>query len=246
MIGRIVLAALVAGLLAGLVMAGIQFTRLTPLIQLAEIYETADDPNADPARAAIAQAAKPCVETMPGMKMCGDEPVWQPTEGWQRTLSTSVTLILTGIGFAAMLVGISMIINVPITKQNGLIWGLCGFLAVAVSPAAGLPPELPGMPVADLMPRQIWWAGTIAATAVAIYLITIRPEPWAKLTGIILIALPHLLGAPLPPNTVSTVPPVLAAEFVANSIAAAAIFWSLIGFFLGHALNRYQKDIAEL
>jgi cobalt transporter subunit CbtA len=245
MIGRIVLAALVAGLLAGLVMAGIQYTRLTPLILQAEIYETAAN-TSDPAKAAIAEASKPCVETMPGMKMCGDEPAWQPAEGWQRILSTSVTLILTGIGFAAILVGISMLTSIPITRENGLIWGLCGFIAVSLAPVAGLPPELPGMPVADLLPRQIWWAGTIVATAAAIYLITIRPEPWAKLAGVILIPLPHLLGAPLPPNEVSTVPPVLAVEFVANSIAAAAIFWSLIGFFLGHALHRYQKDIAEL
>jgi cobalt transporter subunit CbtA len=245
MLGKIILSTLIAGLLAGLVMSGIQYARLTPLILQAEIYETAAD-TSDPAKAAIAEASKPCVETMPGMKMCGDEPAWQPAEGWQRTLSTSVTLILTGMGFAAILVGISMITNIPITRQNGLIWGLCAFLAVSVAPAAGLPPELPGMPIADLMPRQIWWAGTIAATAAAIYLITIRQEPWAKLASLILIALPHLLGAPLPPNEVSTVPPVLAAEFVANSIAAAAIFWSLIGFLLGHALNRYQKDIAAL
>jgi cobalt transporter subunit CbtA len=244
MIGRIVLATLFAGMLAGLVLAGIQHVRLTPLILQGEVYETATDPVAS----AIADANKPCVEKMPGMKMCAADgkPAWEPAEGLQRTLFTTAASLLAGAGFAATLAGISLLTGIPITKQNGLIWGVCGFLAVAVAPAVGLPPEVPGMPVADLLSRQIWWVGTIAATGVGIYLIVIRPETWAKILAVVIIALPHIIGAPVAPDTPTTVPPSLAAEFVAASIAAAAVFWCVMGLLLGHFLDRFQEDLLAL
>lgn len=243
MIGRIVLATLLAGMLAGLVLAGIQHVRLTPLILKGEVFEKA----ADPAAAAIADANKPCAEKMAGMKMCADDGrnEWEPAEGLQRTLFTTGASLLAGAGFAAMLAGVSLLSGIPITKANGLIWGLCGFLAVAVAPAVGLPPEVPGMPVADLLNRQVWWVGTIAATGAGIYLIAIRPEFWAKLLAVVLIALPHIVGAPIAPATPTTVPPALAAEFVAASIAAAAVFWCVMGLILGHALDRFQEDLSE-
>lgn len=242
MIGRIVLATLLAGMLAGLVMAGIQHVRLTPLILQGEVFEKASDP----AALAIEAANAPCVEKMPGMKMCADagKPAWEPAEGLQRTLFTTGASLLAGAGFAAMLAGVSLLSGVPITKDNGLIWGLCGFLAVAVAPAVGLPPEVPGMPVADLLGRQIWWVGTIAATGIGIYLIAIRPEFWAKPLAVVLIALPHIVGAPIAPATPTMVPPALAGEFVATSIAAAAVFWCVMGLLLGHALDRFQKDLS--
>ncbi len=244
MIGRIVFATLVAGMLAGLVLAGFQHVRLTPLILQGEVYEHATEP----AAAATSEAPKTCVENMPGMKMCPEEggTEWEPAEGLQRTLFTTVASLLAGAGFAAMMAGISFLTNIPITKQNGLIWGVCGFLAVAVAPAVGLPPEVPGMPVADLLSRQLWWTGTVAATGVGIYLIAIKPELWAKVLAVALIALPHIIGAPIAPNTPTTVPPGLAGEFVANSIAAAAVFWCVMGLLLGYALDRYQKDLNSL
>ena len=244
MIGRIVLATLVAGMLAGLVLACIQHVRLTPLILQGEVYEHASEP----AAAATSEAAKPCVENMPGMTMCSKDggSEWEPAEGLQQTLFTTAASLLAGAGFAAMLAGVSFLSNIPITKQNGMIWGVCGFLAVAVAPSVGLPPEVPGMPVADLLSRQIWWVGTIAATGIGIYLIVIRPELWAKVSAVILIALPHIIGAPIAPEIATKVPPGLAGEFVANSIAAAAVFWCVMGLFLGYALEKYQKDIASV
>jgi len=131
----------------------------------------------------------------------------------------------------------------PITRQNGLVWGLCGFMAVTLAPAMGLPPELPGMPGGDLVARQIWWIGTIAATGAGIYLIATRSEAWAIALAIVLIGLPHIIGAPAVVQMESAVPPGLAAAFAANAIAANAIFWLLIGQFLGLALNRTAKDV---
>lgn len=221
MIGRVLLAALLAGIAAGLIMGIIQHVRLTPLILEAETYETAG-------QAHDAAAA--------------EDEGWKPAGGWQRTLATTATAAMTGAAFALLLAGISLVAGLPITRRNGVVWGLCGFLAVTLAPAMGLPPELPGMPAGDLVTRQIWWLGTIAATGIGLFLIATRRETWALAAAIVIIALPHLVGAPQPVSHESAVPAQLAATFVANSIAAAAIFWSLIGTFLGLAINRFAPD----
>ena len=233
MIGKIVLAALVAGMLAGLVLAGIQHVRITPLIAQGEVFEKA------------AEGAVPCVENMLGMTMCSEDgaSAWQPADGWQRTLSTTVASVIAGGGFAILLAGISLLIGAPITRANGFVWGLCGFLCVAVAPAAGLAPEVPGMPVADLLARQIWWVGTIVATGAGIYLVALRHEAWAKFVAVALIAAPHIIGAPLAPSGQTLVPPALAAQFASNSIAAAAVFWCLIGLFIGIAFERFNLQV---
>ncbi len=241
MIGRLVLAALIAGMAAGLIMAGIQYVRLTPLIAAAEVYEKA-------AAAAATQSTSgttaKCVETMPGMTMCnGDEPQWEPQDGLQRTLLTTLASVIAGAGFAVVLAGISLLTGIAVTPRNGLIWGLCGFLAVTIATGAGLPPELPGMPVAELLPRQTWWFGTIVATGIGLYLIATRHAlAWLAL-AVFLIALPHVIGAPQPASHETAVPAGLAAQFVANTVAAAAVFWSLIGLFLGLALQKFGKDV---
>ena len=229
MIGRVLLAALLAGIAAGLVFGAIQHVRLTPLILEAETYETVGHDHG----AAAGEATQ----------SHGHDEAWSPADGWQRTLSTTVTAAMAGAAFAALMAGISLIGGVPITSQNGAVWGLCAFLAVTVAPAAGLPPELPGMPAADLVARQVWWLGAIVSTGAALYLIATRYETWAMALAVGLIGLPHVIGAPLTVEHESAVPPGLAATFAANAIAANAIFFGLLGIFLGIALNRYAKDL---
>jgi cobalt transporter subunit CbtA len=215
MIGRVLLAALLAGIAAGLIMGAIQHVRLTPLILAAEVYETGGATRDHGAVAA----------------------------DLERTLFTTATSAMTGAAFAAILAGISLLAGIPITPGNGAIWGLCGFLAATLAPAAGLPPELPGMPVGDLAMRQLWWTGTIAATGAGLYLIATRREIWAITAAVIAMALPHVIGAPAAATRETAVPAGLAAAFAANAIAAAAVFWCLIGLFLGLAIDKFVKDI---
>ena len=231
---RLILAALIAGLCAGIIMGGIQHFKLTPLIAEAELYEKAE---------VLKDGAKPaCVENMPGMKMCdGEAPEWEPKAGLQRTALTMIATMITGAGFALLLAGVSLVSGLPITKQNGVIWGLCGFLAVSLAPAAGLAPELPGMPVADLNARQIWWVFTILSTSLGIWLIAAKPKSWAPVVAVIAIAIPHIYGAPIAMPNDTQVSPSLAAEFVAHSLAANAVFWALIGVFLAHAFSYVER-----
>jgi cobalt transporter subunit CbtA len=227
MIGRAVLAALLAGIAAGLIMGVIQHVRLTPLILTAEQFEsqqpaTAHDHGED-----------------------HDHGGWHPADGWQRSLVTTLTTVMSGAAFAAVLAGISLISGMAITRRNGMVWGLCGFLAVTLAPAVGLPPELPGMAAGDLTMRQVWWVATVALTAAGIYLIASRREAWAVAIALLLIILPHAVGAPPPVHAESAVPAELAARFAANAIAANAVFWLLIGQFLAIALSLAAREIYE-
>src|SRR5262249_26995962 len=160
--------------------------RITPLIIEAEKYEHAGGHDHNAAGQTAAETAT--------------EEASAPEEGLERTLYTTLASVVAGAGFAALLAGVSMLLGMPLTAGNGVLWGMAGFLAINLAPAAGLPPELPGMPPADLFARQIWWVGTILATAIAIGLFTLRHETWAKIAAVILIAFPHLIGAPQPLN----------------------------------------------
>lgn len=235
MIGRIVLAALIAGMAAGLLYGGVQHLRTTPLILAAEVFETA------PAHDHAAMATTTTQEAaIPEHEHSEDE--WAPANGWQRTLSTTIASVITGAGFALLLAGVSLLTGYPITAANGLIWGVCGFLAVTVATSAGLPPELPGMPNADLVMRQVWWVGTIIATGGGIFLVATKRELLWMVLAVALIALPHIIGAPQPLTHETAVPAGLAANFAANTIAANAVLWSLIGLFLGLAVQKFGKD----
>ncbi|MGA7267257.1 MAG: CbtA family protein [Aestuariivirga sp.] len=233
MIGRVLLAALLAGIAAGLIMAAIQHVRLTPMIVAAERFETSGHDHDHAATGEAAEAEAPAHDHGEG---------WAPADGWQRTLSTTVTAMLSGAAFAILLAAVSLVSGLAITRRNGIVWGLCGFIAVSLAPAAGLAPELPGMPAGDLAARQVWWLGTIAATGIGLYLIAARREAWALPLAVVLIVLPHLIGAPAPVSHESAVPPGVAAAFAANALAANAVFWVLIGVFLSFTLNRFAQD----
>jgi cobalt transporter subunit CbtA len=203
--------------------------RLTPLILEAEKYENAGAGHTHDhgTPATITHAA--------------EEEAWAP-QGTGRTAYAFLASIVAGAGFAAILAGVSLLSGVRITPRNGLLWGLAGFLAVHLAPAASLPPELPGMPAGDLLARQIWWVGTIVATAISIWLFTQRTEMWAKVAAVVLVAMPHIIGAPMPPTHESAVPAVISAAFAANTLAVAALMWLAIGGFLGLAMDRLVKE----
>ena len=249
MIGRLVLAALIAGMAAGVILAGIQHVRITPLILEAEVFEKAAEAAEAPAPAAAAAttttpdatAAATTAHDHSAHEHGAEE--WEPQDGLQRTLSTSVATLLAGAGFALALAGVSLLTGIAITPANGLLWGICGFLCVTVATGAGLPPALPGMPEVGLIGRQVWWVGTIIATGVGIYLIATKRTLLPIVAAVVIIALPHIIGAPQPLTHETTVPAGLAAAFASNTVAAAAVFWSLIGLFLGLALKKFGKEV---
>lgn len=227
MFGRIVRAALIAGAIAGLLATGLQMARVWPLILAAETFEEAAPTQAHHHGAdASAAAAHAALAT-----------AWAPEDGIERMAYTLLFNLLAGFGFA-LLVNAGLALSQAAGRSSdlttGLFWGLAGFTGFALAPALGLPPELPGMPGAELFDRQVWWFATVLATLAGIALIALPRKAGLALLGVALIAVPHVIGAPHPAaDEVSRVPPALAASFVSASLATAAVFWVALGALSG-------------
>ncbi len=229
MIMRVLLAAIIAGMLAGAVAGAFQIWRVAPLILAAEVYENQSD-------AGSAQVQG--IAGIPAEHGTYANEVWAPEDGIERTTYTLLANLVMGVGFALVLAAAVMFSGRTITPQNGVVWGLVGFLVFTLAPTTGLAPELPGMPAADLLARQTWWWGTAIATGCGIALLVLQGNLALKALGAVLIAAPHLIGAPHPQTLDSAVPAVLAADFAANSLAMMALFWIVLGVSLGWSLNR--------
>jgi cobalt transporter subunit CbtA len=224
MIARVLLAVILSGIAAGLVMGLIQHVRLTPLILQAETYEhVAHGHNAEP-------------------HQHGDE-VWSPADGLERTVYTTLSSVLAATGFAFLLAGLSIVGNRPITVLNGLLWGMCGFFAVAFAPAIGLPPQLPGMAETALHQRQLWWVGTILATAVGLWILTSGKSLITVIPALLLIFVPHMFWLPRISTETSPVPATLAAQFVTASLGANLVMWCVLGLTLGYFLERSKPHV---
>ena len=224
-------AAILAALCAGLVNSAIQYFRVTPLILHAEEYEGA--PVHDHGEAAAAASVAPA-----------EPQEWAPQDGLERTLYTLLANLLAAAGFALVIGAVSLLFNLPITFANGLVWGGAGFLVFTLAPAFGLAPELPGMPAGEVLPRQLWWWGTVIATGAAALLLAKTRAGWAIALAIVLVAGPHLIGAPPPPDAPSAVPAHLATEYAANALGTAAVFWIVLGLSFGRLNDLFARKVA--
>lgn len=236
MIRNLFAAALLAALCAGLVTAAIQHFRVTPIILHAETFE-GEGGHSHGAEAVVADHVD-----APGTPAHSHDVVaateaapaeWTPQDGFERTAYTTLATVLAAAGFALVIGAVSMFANIPITFANGFLWGLAGFLAFSLAPAYGLAPELPGMPAADLVARQIWWVGTALATGGAILLLAKTGANWAFAVAVALVVAPHIIGAPASPDEPSAVPAHLATEFAAITLGTSFIFWLLLGSLFG-------------
>ncbi len=219
--------AVFAGLIAGSVAALLQFLFVIPLLLEGELYETG---------ARLHFLSDGMTQSEKGTPGLGGE--------WDRHIMTVVFNVISYTGYALVLVAAMGFAKaqrgLELSANSGLIWGLCGFIAVQLAPAVGLPPELPGTPAAELAPRQVWWLSTIIATAVGLSLIAFARTGLWQIAGGILILLPHLIGAPHLDTYFGVAPPELSAEFVTQSLGMAAIGWSVMGYFAGYFLSRSE------
>lgn len=231
----IVFSAALAGLIVGVVISVVQFFGTVPLIQQSEVFERKAQAPAQPATPPTAGAAHD------HNKSHSHDTEWEPEAGFQRNAFTVGANVLTAIGFALLLTGVFAIRGRPVNWREGLLWGLGGFVVFTAAPGLGLPPELPGLPVADLTARQSWWILTAAATAGGLCLLAFRVAPWAAVLGLGLIVLPHLIGAPVAPESHSEVPAALSHRFVVVVTITSLLFWALLGVGSSLAFARISR-----
>jgi cobalt transporter subunit CbtA len=234
MIVRLLLAALAAGLIAGLAMTPAQYVKTIPLIMQAETYENGAAGHSHGSAEAEATQAHEHGD--------GDAQLW-----FGRFGNTILANLVAGGGFALMLAAVALLsgIEFPAGREGlmrGLLLGAGAWFAVQLAPSFSLPPAVPGFPYADLGDRQTWWMLTVALTGLGLWLLALRPEIIAKAVGVALIVTPHLWGVPVPEDIFSEVPAYIASAYAAASLATTLFFWLLLGGLLGYFLSRVPRD----
>lgn len=239
----IVFSAALAGVVVGAAVTLAQLAGTVPLIAQGEVYERKAEAPVATAPAAVAHehAGHDHAAASQGHDH-GDAAEWEPADGLQRHAFTAGANILTAIGFAMLLAGIFALRGRTVTWREGLLWGAAGFVVFTLAPGLGLPPELPGIEAADLTARQTWWIGTACATAAGLGLLVFRPAAWAAVLGLGLIVLPHLIGAPVPPDTHTEVPAALSHSFVVAVTLTSLLFWALLGVSTSLAFTRKSRS----
>lgn len=218
MFRRIVFSAVLAGVAAGVLLTGIQQLRVAPVLAEAETYEAAG-----PAEEAHAHA-----DGGAHGHDAHEHGGWSPADGFERTFWTGVANVGMAIGFA-LLLGAAFSLRENVSWRQGILWGLGGYVAFFALPALGLPPELPGTEAAALQDRQAWWLVTATLSAIGVALIGLaRGWPW-KAAAVVLIAIPHLIGAPHPDTYHTLAPAELVRAFIVATAVANAVFWIALG-----------------
>ncbi|WP_163847328.1 CbtA family protein [Pseudooceanicola aestuarii] len=221
MIGRILTSALFAGFAAGLIAAALQLAFVQPVLLHAELYEGGE------------------------LVHFGADPVSaHPDIGGFDAMRDGLSVLFTTLvytGYALILVALMALAaerGARVDARTGVLWGIAGFVAVHFWPAVSLPPELPGVAAADVTLRQMWWLGTVAAAGVAMWLLAFG-RGWAAWgAAIVLLAAPHVIGAPHPDVFTGPVPPELGGLFAGRALGVGLAAWVLTGCFAGYFWQR--------
>ena len=172
MFTRIVVSALFAGAAAGLITSLLQLIFVQPVLLHAELYESGELVH-------FGGQAVSAVQEVGGFDLMRDG------------LSIVFTMaIYTGYAFLLLAaVALAEERGHLMTARNGIIWGIAGFVAFHLAPGFSLAPEVPGVAAADVYARQLWWFPTVAAAAVALWLIAFSRSPiaWAIAAVVLLI-----------------------------------------------------------
>jgi len=210
----ILLGALLAGAISGVVATVAHQIWTVPLIEKAETYPA--PPGAEPSPQG-----------------------WRPANGFQRTASTAVADIVTAIATALLLLAAYVIRGHEVNWLRGLHWGLGAFAALTLWPNLGLPPYLPGQAMARHLDRQIWWSVTAIMAVAGLLLLLYARKILPVIGGLLLLVLPQLYGAPLPQSYNSAIPESLAHQFVVTSVLTNLMFWLVVGSLTGLFYERF-------
>jgi len=226
---KLLTAALWSGVLAGLLLTAAQSLQVIPTLLQAEAYEQHALATNPPLQSASA-----------GHSDHAAHAAWQPQNGWQRTFFTAVANAGLAIGFALLLGAAMLFRGHEKNWRRGLLWGAAGFAVFFVAPSLGLPPEVPGTAAAQLGDRQAWWLLTVLASGSGLALLVFAGKAPVKLLGVLLLLLPHLIGAPQPQLPVSSAPADLAQTFIYATTLTNAVFWLALGGLMG----LFYRDMA--
>lgn len=207
---RILICALLSGAGAGLIAGVLQWFFVQPVLLHAELYET---------------GAVVHFNTTGSSAIAPDRHFELMRDG----LSLIFTMIIY-FSYAMVLIPLMIILTSAKPSQlQGVLWGVLGYAALQLAPAFGLAPEVPGVAAADVTDRQIWWAATVAISALSVALMVYGKHYGLKALAVLLLLAPHIFGAPHPATFVGSAPPELAALFVARVLGVGFLSWIILG-----------------
>lgn len=243
---NVVFVAAIAGLFAGIVLACLQAYATVPLILKAEVYEQAAGGHEHAAAPAADAGTNAMSSPAPAAAPAVEEEGWAPADGVERFSYNVLSNVVTGIGFALILVAFSEFAGGIGNWRQGVFWGLAGFAVFTLAPGLGLQPELPAMPAADLIPRQVWWVSTAVATAIGLALIVFKRSLPLTVLAIVLIVAPHVVGAPQPASYDTPIPEGLHHQFVVAVTLTNLVFWVVLGAVVGVVRGRFTGQSSSL
>lgn len=248
--------AVFAGFAAGLLAALLHFAFVQKFILLGEQYESgaqthfagvsaapADDGHGDSHGATADTGAAPAsVEPTTSATTSAETPpavvpaVPAPAEDAASLSRNSLTVLFASliyVGYALLLTAAYALADRfghRVTAREGVLWGIAGFAMFQLAPALGLAPNLPGIVAAAYEARLVWWWGTVLATGAGLALLAFGRGPVWVAAAVLLLAAPHLVGAPQPDGFSGVAPPELAAGFSARVIGLSLTVWAMLGW----------------
>ena len=228
---QIFLTACLTALVASLGFSLYQFYFVNPIIFAAELYEMTEPVN---------------IHAMPQMEE------WSPGDGIERSFYTILANFLMCLAYSLLLAS-AMVFRGTSSTLKGLTWGMAAYLTLFAAPSIGLPPEIPGMEAANLNLRQNWWLLSVALTGMGLGVFAFSPL-YYKGAGLILIIVPHLIGAPvaeihgfshLDPSVVAKLTE-LWHQFILHTSIANALLWLIIGTTTGFLCHKFIDDVPSL
>ena len=221
MFQKFLITSLFAGAAAGLIAGILQLIFVHPVLLHAELYESGQLVHFG----AEAVSAHP---DLPGFDVVRD-------------VMSVVFTMLTYTGYTLILVALMSIAEergAQIDGRTGILWGIAGFVTVHFAPGLTLAPEVPGAAAADVGARQVWWWSTVVAAGIAMWLLAFGRNWTMWGVAVILLAAPHLIGAPEPDIFTGPVPTELGALFAARAFGVGLVAWVLVGSFAGYFWQR--------
>jgi cobalt transporter subunit CbtA len=236
---RIILNALLVGIVASFVFSLLQVYVVNPIIFASETYEVPEAPTEHSHEGEEA-----------GHVHSHGEDAWAPEDGFERTAYTMSANVFAGIAYASILLAVMSQLSLQgLTRASllkGLAWGAGGFIVFFGAPAIGIPPEIPGIEAAPVEHRQVWWLLAAGGVATGLLVLVFAPLKF-KALGLLAIALPYIVSAPHPEGPAFTHPDPAAVEaltdlhqqFIIATSVSNLLFWLVMGVMSAWVLNRW-------
>ena len=228
MFKNILVSAVVCGAIAGVLATVMQMLLVTPLLMEAELFETG--------------------QSMHFITDGSPESPIKHVDIWEdpyRHLMTLCFNLVTFTGFGFILIAAMAFFqkrDFTLSKAEGIVAGVSGFIVFQLAPSVGLPPELPGTIGVTVGLKQTWWIITILSSTVGILLLFLDKHKVVSGVGIIFITIPHLIGHPKLETYFGVAPPELAAEFASRALAVSLIAWIILGVISSQFWKYLEKD----